>query len=403
MAHELVGVDVLVLSIAVWFLGTWLTNKISFLKKYSIPPAVTGGLICSTVVALIYAIGGIEISFDMRLRDLCLLVFFSTIGLSAKISLLKAGGRALAILLAAAAVFLVFQDLTGVLIVKMLGAHPAYGLFGGSISFAGGHGTAIAWGNVAEEAGLTGAAELGIACATFGLIAGGIIGGPIAERLIKKNNLSSKDAETGESASDVSSRPLAPAVPEVLWSLMLLGICLGAGDLVNRHLFSKGVMLPGFLTSMMVGILITNLADVFKVKIHSTDIDRLGEICLQLFLCMSLMSMQLWTLANAMGPILLVLSAQMLVITFFAVFIIFRLMGKDYDAAVIVGGFAGLGMGATPVGIANMQAVTTKYGASPKAFLVIPLIGAFFIDLVNAMVIKMFAAAPMLQQPIPGT
>ena len=176
MNVELKGVDVLVLSIVVWFLGTWLTGRIRFLKAYSIPPAVTGGLICSLMVAIIYAVGGVEVSFDMRLRDLCLLVFFSTIGLSAKLSLLKAGGKALVIMLGAAAVFLVVQDLTGVLLVKALGANPAYGLFGGSISFAGGHGTAIAWGQVAEEAGLTSAVEIGIACATFGLIAGGLIG-----------------------------------------------------------------------------------------------------------------------------------------------------------------------------------------------------------------------------------
>jgi ESS family glutamate:Na+ symporter len=400
MSYNMTGANVLVLGILVWFLGTWLTGKLPFLRKFSIPPAVTGGLICSLVVMLIYVLGGVEIAFDMRLRDICLLVFFSTIGLSAKISLLKAGGKALFIMLAAAAVFLVIQDITGVLIVKLLGGHPAYGLFGGSISFAGGHGTAIAWGKTADAAGLKNAADLGIACATFGLIAGGLIGGPIAERLIKKHKLSSKDAETD--TADASSPPAsAPAVPDVLLSLMLLGICLGAGDLVNQVLFSRGVMLPGFLTSMMVGIVITNLGDVFKWRLPSGEFDRFGEICLQLFLAMSLMSMQLWTLAQAIGPILLILSAQMLVITLFAVKIVFRLMGQDYDAAVMVGGFTGLGLGATPVGIANMQAVTAKYGASAKAFLVIPLIGAFFIDLVNAAVIKFFAASPLLQQPLP--
>lgn len=400
MTYELEGVDVLVLSILVWFLGTWLTSKARFLTAYSIPPAVTGGLICSVVVALIYYVGGVEVSFDMRLRDLCLLVFFSTIGLSAKLSLLKAGGKALVILLVAAAVFLVIQDLTGVLLVKAMGAHPAYGLFGGSISFAGGHGTAIAWGDVAAEAGLKNAAEIGIACATFGLIAGGLIGGPIAERLIKKNELSGETTTADVQLEKNNAVHAAPAVPVALWALLILGVCLGAGDLVNRQLFAKGVMLPGFLTAMMVGILITNLADFWKVAIPSADIDRFGEICLQLFLSMSLMSMQLWTLADAIGPILMILTAQMLVMTVFAVFIIFRIMGRDYDAAVIAGGFAGLGLGATPVGIANMQAVTEKYGPSPKAFLVIPLIGAFFIDLVNAIIIKAFAASPLLQQPL---
>jgi ESS family glutamate:Na+ symporter len=401
MAYELSGVDVLVLSIVVWFLGTWLTGKIRFLEAYSIPPAVTGGLICSGIVALIYYQGGVEVSFDMRIRDLCLLIFFSTIGLSAKVSLLKAGGKSLALLLVAASVFLVFQDLTGVLLVSALGEHPAYGLFGGSISFAGGHGTAIAWGNVAEEAGLTGAASIGIACATFGLIAGGLIGGPIAERLIKKHGLSPNEADEDEGQSEGGIvKQYAPSVPVILQALLILGICLGAGDLVNTRLFANGVMLPGFLTAMMVGILITNLADVVKMPIPSADIDRFGDLCLQLFLAMSLMSMQLWTLADEMGPILLILCAQVLIITLFAVTIVFRLMGRDYDAAVIVGGFCGLGLGATPVGIANMQAVTAKYGMSRKAFLVVPLVGAFFIDLVNALVIKMFVALPLLQQSI---
>ncbi len=396
------GVHVLILAIAVWFLGTWLTGKVRFLSANSIPAAVTGGLICSTGVALLYAFGGVEVSFDLRLRDLCLLVFFSTIGLSAKLRLLKEGGRALGILLAVAAVFLVVQDLTGVLLVKLLGAHPAYGLFGGSISFAGGHGTAIAWGKVAEEAGLTRAGELGIACATFGLIAGGLIGGPVAQRLIDKNGLAAGGPGDAPAERD---RPAevqeAPEVPNVLRAVLLLAICLGAGDTVNRYLFAEGVMLPGFLTAMMVGILITNLADAGKVSIPAADIARLGEICLQLFLSMSLMSMQLWSVAQAMGPILLVLVAQMTVITLFVVFVVFRVMGRGYDAAVISAGFTGLGLGATPVGIANMKAVTDKYGPSPKAFLVIPLVGAFFIDLVNAFVIKMFVASPLLQQPIP--
>lgn len=402
MSYEVEGVDVLVVSIVVWFVGAWLTQRIRVLKKYSIPAAVTGGLICSLVVMLVYALGGVEVAFDMRLRDVCLLIFFSTIGLSAKLRLLKEGGKALGILLAAAAVFLVVQDLTGVLLVKAMGHHPAYGLFGGSISFAGGHGTAIAWGEVANKAGLTNAAEIGMACATFGLIAGGLIGGPIAERLINKHRLS---ATTGSAAArpdepEAAVQP-APAVSSTLSALLILGVCIEAGDLANRLLSSWDIMLPGFLTAMLVGIVITNLADVWKKPIPAEEIDRLGAIGLQLFLCMSLMSMQLWTLAQAMGSILVILLVQVTVITIFAVLVVFRILGRDYDAAVASAGFAGLGLGATPVGIANMQAVTEKYGASPKAFLVVPLVGAFFIDLTNAVVIKLFAASPLLQQPLP--
>ena len=187
--YEISGVDVLIIAIIVWFLGEFITKKFHFLANNNIPSAVTGGLICSLFITFLYTVFDIQINFDMRLRDLMLLVFFTTIGLSAKLTLLKAGGKALALLLAIATVFLVLQDITGVLLVKLIGANPAYGLFGGSISFAGGYGTAIAWGDVVEQAGLVKAKEIGIAFATFGLIAGGLIGGPISEYLIKKHKL----------------------------------------------------------------------------------------------------------------------------------------------------------------------------------------------------------------------
>lgn len=396
--YLLTGNDVLISSIAVWFLGEYLTRSIPFLKRYSIPSAVTGGLICSTVIALIYSFANIEISFDMQIRDLLLLVFFSTIGLSAKFQLLKEGGKSLAVLLLVATVFLVIQDVTGVLLVKLMGYHPAYGLFGGSVSFAGGYGTAIAWGNVAEEAGLLKAKEIGIAFATFGLIAGGVLGGPIAERLIKKNNHSFKGEleDSGNANLQPQQTKSASSISGVLGTILVLALCVELGDLVNRLFFSKGVMLPGFLTAMLIGIFITNTSELVKAPLNEVAVERMSEISLQLFLSMSLMSMQLWTLADAMGPILLVLGFQILVITIFASYIVYRVMGRSYDACVISAGFVGLGLGATPVGIANMNAVTSKYGPSPKAFLVIPLVGAFFIDLVNALVIKFFVALPII-------
>lgn len=397
------GYDVLVISIVVWFIGAAVNRKIAFLERFSIPLAVTGGLICSTLVALIYAFADIEISFDMSIRDELLLIFFSTIGLTAKLRLLKEGGKALALLLLIASVFLVIQNVTGVLLVKSMGAHPAYGLFGGSVSFAGGYGTAIAWGGVAEEAGLKLAKEIGIAFATFGLIAGGIIGGPIGEFLIKRQKLtplpnSNASAPLEKISATEATQVLAPTIGSVLGTIMLLAVCVEAGSLVNRMLFSAGVTLPGFLTSMMVGIIITNGADLFKIELSETALERGGELALQLFLCMSLMSIQLWTLSQAIGSVLIVLSVQILVMTAFATWVVFRVMGRDYDAAVIASGFIGLGLGATPVGIANMNALTSKYTPSPKAFLLIPLVGAFFIDLVNALVIKFFVGLPIISQ-----
>ena len=394
------GSDVLVTSIIVWFVGASINRKVPFLSRYSIPVAVTGGLICSTLVALLYVFADLKISFGMGLRDNLLLIFFSTIGLGAKLSLLKEGGKALALLLLIAALFLVIQNVTGVLLIKSIGFHPAYGLFGGSVSFAGGYGTAIAWGGVAEEAGLKMAKEIGVAFATFGLIAGGIIGGPIGEFLIKRQKRepmpNGADMLPLEKVGNSESAKLAPPISSVLGTILLLAICMEIGDMVNRMLFNSGVTLPGFLTAMMVGIIITNGADLLKIELSDVALERCGELSLQLFLCMSLMSIQLWTLAQAIGPILLVLGAQIVVITGFTTWIVYRVMGRDYDAAVITSGFVGLGLGATPVGIANMNAVTSKYRPSPKAFLVIPLVGAFFIDLVNALIIKFFAALPMM-------
>jgi ESS family glutamate:Na+ symporter len=263
--HEVAGADVLIIAIVVWFLGNFITERIHFLKANNIPAAVTGGLICSLIVTFIYSVFDIQINFDMRIRDLMLLIFFTTIGLSAKLMLLKAGGKALAILLAVASVFLILQDFTGVLLVKLMGYNPAYGLFGGSISFAGGYGTAIAWGDVVEQAGLLKAKEIGIAFATFGLIAGGIIGGPVAQRLIRKHKLqppTNNAQQTEGNSQELLSKPMP--LSGVLATLLILALCMEIGDLVNRHLFAKGVTLPGFLTAMLIGILLTNSADFFK-------------------------------------------------------------------------------------------------------------------------------------------
>lgn len=307
------------------------------------------------------------------------------------------------VLVVCAAVFLVLQDLTGVLLAKAFGAHPGYGLFAGSVSLAGGHGTAIAWGQEATAAGLPNADVMGIAFATFGLIAGGIIGGPVAEWLIKRNNLEPTDAGQPSDAPSESSAEETYSLALALRVMLVIAVCLSLGEVLNRWLFDNDIKLPGFLTAMLVGIVITNLADRYRRPLPGSVFDKVGEISLQLFLAMSLMSMDLSSLAASFGTISVVLMIQILVITLFAALVIFRVMGGDYDAAVIVGGFCGLGMGATPVAIANMSAVTRKHGPSFKAFLVIPLVGAFFIDLLNALVIKFFIGLQFFQQaPLPG-
>jgi ESS family glutamate:Na+ symporter len=398
-------VDTLIIAIGVLALGTAITSRVAPLERYAIPTAVTGGLTVSLLVLALAKLGWLYVSFDLELRDLFLLGFFATIGLSAKFSRLRAGGRTLLILTLMAGAFLVMQDITGVALALATGHHPGFGLIGGSVSFAGGHGTAIAWGTVAEEAGLENAAAIGIGFATFGLVAGGLIGGPIGEWLIRRHNLApahagAPDSMMNEPAEVAGLTPVT--LRRTLGVVLTLAVCISLGDFVNRFLFGAGFKLPGFLTAMMVGIVITNLADVRGKPLKLGDYDKVGQVCLQLFLAMSLMSLDLLALADAMGVLLLVLLVQTLVITLFAVFLLFRLLGRDYDAAVIVSGFTGLGLGATPVAIANMDAITLKHGPSFKAFLAVPLVGAFFIDLMNAVVIKSFIAMPFFQNaPLP--
>ncbi len=389
--HTLGPEDALVISIVVLFLGAFINRKVRFLSENFIPPAVTGGLICSLAVWAIRDLANVEIQFDLQIRDILLLVFFSTVGLSATLRTLVSGGKALAILVMVAAVFLVVQDITGIVLASLFGVHPAYGLMGGSVSFAGGHGTAIAWGKEAVAAGLEGASEVGIAFATFGLIAGGLIGGPIGGRLIERYGLKPRDKGTETAASEPGATgQQGYDLYKVLTAILVLTICVILGRLVNRFLFDEGVLLPGFLTSMVVGIIIANLGDILRLPSNRETFDNFGDVSLNIFLAMSLMSMKLWTLGDAATAIMLVLIVQVLVMTAFAMYVVFRAMGRDYDAAVITAGFAGLGLGATPVAIANMNAITSKFGRSAKAFLIVPLVGAFFIDILNAMTIKFF-------------
>ena len=390
--QHVAAMDMLSLSVLVLFLGMYLNRKIQFLSENYIPPAVTGGLLFSVATWLVYVQFDIQVEFDMRIRDLLLLVFFSTVGLSARMKTLVAGGRSLAILVCLSAVFLALQNSLGIAIALLFDAHPAYGLLAGSVSFAGGHGTAIAWGAVAEEAGLAGAGGIGLTFATFGLVSGGLVGGPIARWLMQSGGLEGVREENRDDGLDITSDdddPMAWLYP-VLTTLLVLAICVSVGDLVNRYLFVREVRLPGFLTAMFIGILVTNFADTVRRPLARATLDRFGEVSLHIFLAMSMMTIELWALGNAASAIMMVLVAQILLMTIFAVFVVYRVMGRDYDAVVIAAGFAGMGLGATPIAIANMDAITTRYGPSAKALLVVPLVGAFFIDLLNAGTINFF-------------
>lgn len=388
-----------IVAIVVLYLGRYLTFRIPVLRRFNIPEAVSGGLVCSLATAVTFFAANYQINFDLSLRDTLLLVFFSTIGLSAKFKTLIQGGKTLVILVICAAIFLILQDLAGIAIASVFGARPAYGLLAGSVAFAGGHGSAISYGQMAVEAGLPGAVELSLTCATFGLIAGGLVGGPIAQRLIASYDLRG-DVEEQEfvPGPEETRDPGAVTLNGMLDSLFVISICIGCGAIVNEWLGDHSSLpLPGFLTAMFVGILITNAYDLAGLEMHKPSVSLCSDVSLQLFLAMSLMSLQLWTLSSAIGPLLVVLVIQVTVMAVFARYVIFPAMGRDYDAAVITAGFAGLGLGATPVGIANMHAITEKFGASQKAFLVVPLVGAFFLDIANATIIQGFLATPLFE------
>ncbi len=391
-------IEMLAISIVVLYVGVFLNRKIRFLADNFIPAAVTGGLLFSVLVLIGRDVLDVSLDFDMQLRDLLLLVFFSTVGLSVRFETLKTGGRTLLLLVVAAGIFLFLQNSVSVGIALLLGADPVYGLMAGSISFAGGHGTAIAWGSEFEASGLENASSIGLAFATFGLVAGGLVGGPIARRLIKRFHVDTTPAapephspvEHAQPVEEVEQEDEHAWLSSVMLALLLLALCVSLGEVVNRFISGYGLMLPGFLTAMFVGILISNLFGVLKQSVARQTIDRFGTVSLQIFLAMSMMTVQLWTLGGALRAIVLVLIAQVLLMTAFAMLVVFFVAGRDYDAVVIAAGFSGLGLGATPVAIANMNALTTHYGPSPKALLLVPLVGAFFIDLLNAGTIQFF-------------
>ena len=390
---ELEPRQTLIVAILVLFLGKFLTRKISFLRDYNLPEPVSGGLIASILFSAIYLAFDVEIDFALDLRDTLLVVFFTTIGLSSKLATLKQGGKPLLILLVIAVAYLFLQNFVGLAIAKILGQPLAVGLIGGSVSLSGGHGTTIAWApRFASEYGISNAMEIGIASATFGLILGGLIGGPLAKFLITRNKLEpSHDPNlTVGTPHDRDETPID--YQHMLNVTLMLAVSIGIGEALNESLEKFGLNLPNFVTCLFAGILVTNIGPLLLRKVHwpekSRSLALISDLSLGLFLAMSLMSLQLWTLAGMGGPIFAILIAQVLVVCVFVIVVVFRFMGADYDAAVMSAGYAGLALGATPTAIANMTAVTEKFGASPKAFLVVPLVGAFFVDISNALIIQ---------------
>ncbi|QBF83108.1 sodium/glutamate symporter [Shewanella maritima] len=387
------------IGIIVLFIGRRLNQVIGFLKEFSIPEPVSGGIIFSLLFSLIYALANVEVSFDLMARDVLLVYFFTTIGINASLGDLFKGGKPLIILLAVTIGYMILQNLTGISVAAAFGQESVVGMLGGSVSLIGGHGTAIAWApKIQEQFGLTTAMEIGIASATFGLILASLMGGPIAKYLINKHQLApTPQTDIAETKGKETETPVRMTSFDFLDALLAIHICVILGFFLNELVSELGLDLPLFVTCLFAGIVITNLVPKTYPRLTGTAwptrtaaVDLIADISLGTFLAMSLMSMQLWTLIDLAGPIFAILAAQFIIAILVNIFVVFPAMGKNYDAAVICSGFGGISLGSTPTAMANMAAVSQRYGHSAQAFIIVPLVCAFFIDLANALIIPYF-------------
>jgi len=386
----------LILAILVLFLGRWVNGRIPWLREYGIPEPVTGGLIASTVLTLLVMATGTEIKFDLAARDTLLIVFFTTVGLSANLRLLAMGGVMLAVLTLVAVANLAVQNGVGVGLAALMGYQPAQGLLAGSAALSGGHGTVLAWAPIINEKfGVPAAAAIGAAAATFGLIAGGVLGGPLGHRLITRHRLSGKNAEalTVGVSYDQESQPKLDA-NGVLTTFLVIAIAIAVSDELNNLLEKFGLTLPKFVTALFCGMVLSNTVPRLFPRLGwptgSPPLAPGSDLALGLFPALSLWPLNLAARAAVALPLLVVLAAQTMVAWLLVSHVVFRLLGSTYDAAVTSSGYFGLAMGATPTAIAIMTATTKKYGASPRSFLVVPLVGAFFVDIANAIVLQTF-------------
>ena len=395
----------LIVATLVLLVGRLMVDRIKFLQDFNIPEPVAGGLLAAVIIYILHVSTGVSFAFDKGLQDSFMLIFFSSIGLSADFSRLKAGGVGLVLFLVVVSVFIVVQNVVGVGLAGALGLDPIIGLVTGSITLTGGHGTAGAWGKVLEEQHhIVGATDLGMASATFGLVLGGLIGGPVARKLVNKMGMkpsarSAQAHDTADTAIDdvfehAHQRRLITANAAVE-TMALFAACLAFSALMTtpevKSFLPSWFTLPQFVWALLFGVLLRNfLTSAFKVNMFDRAIDVFGNASLSIFLGIALLNLKLWQLLDLALPMLIILAVQTAIMALYAYFVTYRFMGKDYDAAVLAAGHCGFGLGATPTAVANMQSVTERFGPSHKAFLIVPMVGAFFIDFVNAFLLTGF-------------
>ena len=381
----------LAVSVLVLMLGSFLRRKINFLEKFCIPAPVVGGLLFAIFTCICYATGIAEFSFDDILKEVCMVFFFTSVGFQANLKVLKSGGKSLAIFLGLVLTLIISQNLLAVGMSKVLGLNPLIGMCTGSIPMVGGHGTAGAFGPVLEDFNIHGATTICTAAATFGLIFGSLIGGPLGKRLIEKKKLLSTISHEDDSLLVEDEKKHERHTNMYAAAVFQLILAIGLGTIFSMFLTKTGLTFPIYIGAMLAAALMRNISEYSGIAtIHMGEINDLGGICLSLFLGMAMITLKLWELASLALPLVILLAAQVLLICIFTYFIEFNIMGRDYDAAVLVSGTCGFGMGATPNAMANMQAVCDKYEPSVKAYLLIPLIGSLFADFINSLVITFF-------------
>ena len=378
-------------AVVVLILGTFLKRKISFLEKFCIPAPVIGGLIFAIFTLICYSTGILEIDFDDTLKEVCMVFFFTSVGFQANLKVLKSGGKPLLIFLVLVIILIITQNFTAIGLANLLGLDSLTGMTTGSIPMVGGHGTAGAFGPVLEDFGISGATTVCTAAATFGLIAGSLMGGPIGNRLIKKHNLLEtikNDDDTllveEEEKHERHFSMYAPAVFQLI-------IAVGIGTIFSKLLSLTGMTFPIYIGAMIAAAIMRNIGEYTgKITIHMGEINDLGGICLSLFLGIAMITLKLWQLADLALPLVILLAGQVALMFLFSYIVVFNVMGRNYDAAVLVAGTCGFGMGATPNAMANMQAICEKYGPSVKAYLIIPIVGSLFADFLNSLTITFF-------------
>ena len=398
-ANTLVAPDFLALTLGlvVYFIGVIVTRNVAFLRNYNIPEPVTGGFLAAVFVWGLHAATGWAISFEMITRDRLLVIFFASVGINSRLSDLLAGGKALIVLCVLTTVYVFLQNVVGVLGASLFGLPSSAGVIMGSIALVGGHGTTIAWAPaIAAEHGFPTAVETGTAVATIGLIVASLLGGPVAKFLIERGRLAPDvDASKSEdTAPEADPEPIDKS--GIMYALLMINIAVILGSLVHGPLTETGLKLPLFVPCLIMGIVLSNTVPLIFPKLpwpaRTPSLALISDYALSTFLAMSLMSMQLWTLAEIAGPLLIVVAMQAAVAVAFIVLALFPLLGRDYQAAVLSAGFTGLSLGATPTAIASMTAVTKHYGPAPNAFIILPLVSAFFVDIINVIAIKLFLA-----------